>query len=332
MKIGFILSYPRIVRTDGVVSQAYTWKRGLEDRGHEVTLINMWEINNWEKYDVILLFGFNEYMKDIITWLYPINKRIVVAPILDPHYSLTALKCYTRWGSEKLRLSNPNYALRSCRNKIGLFLVRSEYEKHFLSEGFGISPEKCKVVPLSFGISPHINEHQRESFCLHISLLCDSRKNVRKLIEASVKYDFPLVLCGVLRNQEEKDLLESWMRNKPNVKYMGFVTNEEMIDLYSRAQVFALPSTYEGVGIVALDAAAMGCNIVITKVGGPKEYYHGLATEVNPCNTNEIGQAIKDYLSGTKNNQPQLQEMIREKYSLSVISCMLEKVLSEYAN
>lgn len=332
MKIGFILSYPRIVGSDGVVSQAYTWKRGLEELGNEVVLVNMWEINKWEDYDVILLFGFNEYMKDVIKWLYPINKHIVVAPILDPNYSLTSLKCYTHWGCERLRLGNPYYALRSCKGKIGLFLVRSEYEKYFISKGFGISPNKCKVVPLSYGIVPQGSNAKREPFCLHISLLCDARKNVKRLIEASEKYQFPLVLCGMLRNEAERSFLNSWIENKPNVKYWGYVSNETMLDLYSRAQVFALPSTYEGVGIVALDAAAMGCNVVITKLGGPKEYYHGMATEVDPYNVDEIGQAVKTYLTGEKDSQPQLQEMVKERYSLSVISKLLENTLKEYAN
>ena len=330
MKIGFILSYPRIVYTDGVVSQAYTWKRGLENRGNEVVLINMWEKNDWKDYDLILLFGFNEYMKDVIKWLYPINKHIVLAPILDPNYSLVSLKCYTHWGNEKLRLGNPYYALRSCKDKIGLFLVRSEFEKHYLSKGFGIPIEKCKVVPLSYGIEPVRNCKIREDFCLHISLLCDERKNVKRLIEASHKFQFKLVLCGILRNDNEKQILESWIQDKPNVKYMGYVSTETMLDLYSRAKVFALPSIYEGVGIVALDAAVMGCNIVITKLGGPKEYYHGKATEVDPYSIDEIGSAIKTYLNEGKNNQPELQEMINERYSLSSISKVLEDVLNNY--
>lgn len=335
MKIGFILSYPRIVRSDGVASQAYTWKRGLEDRGNEVTLINMWEINEWERFDVILLFGFNEYMKDIIKWLYPINKHIVVAPILDPNYSLTALKCYTHWGSERLRLGNPYFALRSCKENIGLFLVRSEYEKKFITKGFGISPDKCKVVPLSYGITPLYNNITnnitREPFCLHISLLCDARKNVKRLIDASAKYQFRLVLGGLLRNEEEKQLLNSWIKNKSNVKYVGYVSPETMLDLYSKAKVFALPSIYEGVGIVALDAAVMGCNVVVTKLGGPKEYYQGMATEVDPYNIDAIGRGVKAYLTGEKNNQPILQKTIREKYSLPVISQLLEDILKEYA-
>ena len=154
MEIAFILSYPRIVPTDGVVSQANTWKKGLEKLGHAVTLINMWEENNWKQFDIILFFGFNEYMQDIIKWLYPINPHIVVAPILDPNYSLIALKCYSRWGCNKLRLNNSYHALRSCKEKVKLFLVRSRYEKLYLSQGFGISASKCRIIPLSYNVNP----------------------------------------------------------------------------------------------------------------------------------------------------------------------------------
>ena len=328
MNIAFIFSYPHIVASDGVYSQAMTWKKGLEDLNHVVTLVNMWNNYDWKSFDVILFFGFNEYMRDIIKWIYPINPNIAVAPILDPNYSLLALQCYARWGCSKLRLTNPYHSLRSIKDKIKVFLVRSNFEKRFLSKGFGISGEKCKIVPLSYSI-PVIGEinHNREPFCLHISLLCDARKNVKRLIDASVKYQFRLVLCGLLRSKEEEQTLADWMRGKPNVSYLGYVTKERMIELYSKAKIFALPSTYEGVGIVALDAATMGCDIVITKLGGPKEYYSGKALEVNPYDTDEIGTAVKSFIDG-KSFQPQLSKMIKETKSPKVLSCLLEETLS----
>ena len=85
MNIAFIFSYPHIVPSDGVYSQAMTWKKGLEDLNHVVTLVNMWNNYDWKSFDVILFFGFNEYMRDIIKWIYPINPNIAVAPILDPN-------------------------------------------------------------------------------------------------------------------------------------------------------------------------------------------------------------------------------------------------------
>ncbi|MEI3341139.1 MAG: hypothetical protein V8R52_02250 [Coprobacter fastidiosus] len=63
MEIAFILSYPRIVPTDGVVSQANTWKKGLEKLGHAVTLINMWEENNWKQFDIILFLDLMSICK-----------------------------------------------------------------------------------------------------------------------------------------------------------------------------------------------------------------------------------------------------------------------------
>lgn len=78
-----------------------------------------------------------------------------------------------------------------------------------------------------------------------------------------------------------------------------------------QSKSFALPSTNEGVGIVALEAAAMGCDIVITKLGGPKEYYSNMATVINPYNVDEIGKAICKALD-TKSFQPNLAEYINK--------------------
>lgn len=106
-------------------------EKGLEDLNHVVTLVNMWNNYDWKSFDVILFFGFNEYMRDIIKWIYPINPNIAVAPILDPNYSLLALQCYARWGCSKLRLTNPYHSLRSIKDKIKVFLVRSNFENVF---------------------------------------------------------------------------------------------------------------------------------------------------------------------------------------------------------
>ena len=327
MDVAFILTAPRIVPSDGVASQAMTWKTELEDLGYHVKLINMWEKNDWKSFSAIILFGFNDYLKDFIKWVSPINPHIIVAPIFDPNHSLFLLRAYSLWGCDKLHLSNSYHDLRTIKDKIKLFLVRSEFEKYFVSKVFGISSRKCIIVPLSHSPNlPNLIDSRRDDFCLHISLLCDSRKNVKRLIDASQQYNFRLVLCGLLRNDDEAKLLESWLEGKDNVEYKGFGSKEEMYALYSRARVFALPSTYEGVGIVALDAAAMGCDIVITKLGGPKEYYKGQAIEVDPYDMDCIGKAVKSFMDG-KTYQPALSQFIRTTYSASSISTLLEEAI-----
>lgn len=328
MKIAFILSGPILVPTNGVISQALTWKEGLTKLGHEVSLIEMWSKNDWEEFDIIHFFGFSVYMKDLINGLKLTNPNIVVSPILDPYYSKLRLKIYANFGSTKFNLSNQYHALNQAKRNIKLFLARSEFERDYLVEGFHLNSEQCRIVPLSFGNINTDPEHTKEDFCFHLSLLADKRKNVKRLIEAAQKYNFKLVLAGKLRNNGEYEQLKEWMNNHPLVEYRGLVSHEEKLSLFARAKVFALPSIYEGVGIVALEAAAMGCDIVITKLGGPKEYYNGLASPVAPYNVDEIGKSIKDFIDN-RTNQPDLKQHIIATYSPLAIAERLAKVYEE---
>lgn len=327
MRIAFMLANIPFASPNGVTSQALTWKKGLEQRGHQISLINPWEKNDWKAFDAIILFGFSEQACGFINIVWKVNRHIIVAPILDPSYSISALKIYTRWGSRKLRLTNPFYSMRSVKEKIGLFLVRSEFEQAYMSQGFDIPIDRCAIVRLSHEITAPQSFPEREPFCLHISLLCDERKNVRRLIEAAKKHKFKLVLAGMLRNDKEKGKLLSWIGDSSNIEYVGFVSEEKKMDLYARAKVFALPSTNEGVGIVALEAAAMGCNVVMTKLGGPKEYYSDMAEIINPYDIDEIGTAVMRFMNGEISYQPRLAEYVEREYSARAIAQKLESVI-----
>lgn len=326
MKIAFILSNPVFAQTNGIVSQALTWKKGLEQKGHVVFLINMWDKNDWQSFDILHFFGFSRYMSDFIKVVSTVNENIVLSPILDPSYSIKTFGRMCRWGNEKLRLTNPYHSLYIVKDKINRILVRSEFEQSYFVKGIGLSQEKCSIVPLSFEFNQNELNLTKENFCLHISLLCDERKNVKRLIEAAKKYKFKLLLGGKLRNDSEKKLLDSWISDSKNIQYKGFLSDEEKIKLYSTAKVFALPSVNEGVGIVALEAASYGCEIVITEKGGPKEYYNGMATSVNPYNVDAIGQAVVNFMSNRKIFQPRLANYINKTYSLEHVTECLETI------
>lgn len=147
MKIGFILSYAAFSSTNGIRSQAISWKNGLEKLNHEVALINMWEDNQWCQYDAIVIFGFSVYSCDFINILSTVHKNILVAPILDPNYSILALKIYSRWGNRKLRLTNPYYSLRQVKDKVRAFLIRSNFEKAYLIGGFAYQKKNAILCP-----------------------------------------------------------------------------------------------------------------------------------------------------------------------------------------
>jgi glycosyltransferase involved in cell wall biosynthesis len=290
--------------------------------GHQVVLIDMWQKNEWHSFDVLHFYGFSLYMRDFIIGISKINPNIIVSPILDPNFSINRLKLYVNWGSKKLNLTNRYHGLFSIKNKIKIILIRSEFEKKYMVDGFGFRNEICRVVPISFNLPKKTKNFKKEPFCLHVSLLADERKNVKRLIQAAIKYNFKLIFAGKLRNEQELKLLNSWIKNHENIEYRGFLSNEELTDLYAKAKVFALPSINEGVGIVALEAAYMGCDIVMTNLGGPKEYYNGLAKIINPYCIDEIGSAVVDLLNG-ETFQPQLSDHIKNQFLLHKISLRL---------
>lgn len=314
--------------TDGIKIQAQTWGEELIRRGHSVDFINMWDNVDWKSYDIIHLFDYSEWMEDFIFWMKDVNPNIVISPIIDSKYNKTLFKLVSLWGSQRLRLRSRYFSLRQCRDFIKMFFVRSEYERDFITQSYGIDKKLTQIVPLSFRMGSDDNDFTKEKFCLHVSLLADKRKNVERLIAASKKYGFNLKLAGKLRNELEHQWLNSLIADSSQIEYLGFVTDAQLKELYRKAKVFALPSIYEGVGMVALEAAVMGDDIVITNQGGPKEYYADLAEVVNPYSIDEIGNAITSLLNG-KTHQPQLKQYIVKNFGLQVTCDLLEKAYKE---
>lgn len=316
MKIAFIMSSPIISSSNGVLSQAMTWKEGLESLGNTVHLVSPFEPQNWKEFDIIHFFVFSEYMADFVESLYKVNQNIVLSPILDTTYSVKQIALLSKWGHRKLRLTNKYRRLRDVKSHIKLVLVRSNFEKKYFTDAFDMPEGTVQIVPLSFGTyKAHEVNRKKENHCFHLSFLADDRKNVKRLILAAEKYNFKLRLAGRLRNEKEKEKINTWLKASNNVEYLGFLSKEDLINEYSKAKVFALPSINEGVGLVALEAASYGCDIVVTNVGGPQEYYGEYAKKVNPLSVNEIGNGIRFFLDGNT-YQPQLKEYIVTNYNL----------------
>lgn len=332
MKIAYILpSYCLIDgKNGGVRIQAMQWADSLRAGGHTVVEISEWESYDWNTFDIIQYFYFGFcYLP-----LYQAIKskapkaRFICAPILDPHEPVFIYRLLSYVAVPKIKLWTEFSILRHCKDIFNLFLARTEFEKKYLVKAFGISQEKVKIIPLNSRFHSQSNiQFPKENFCLHVSRLCDPTKNVKTLVKAAVKYDFNLVLAGSssdMFNEELKQIVGS--RN--NVQILGKISDEELVNLYKKAKVFALPSSREGVGLVALEAAIYGCDIVITNIGGPKEYFLPNAIAVNPKSVDEIGTAVMRFLNG-ETFQPTLKEVIAKKYSESRVADMLESAYRE---
>ena len=334
MKIAYII-YPEVIyanKSNGVRSQVVTWGNILRAYGHEVDFVNNWKDYNWKEYDAIHFVGQGVWIPRVLNQIRRLNDKCIFSPIYDPHPIWESKKQFLL--KKVANLTNGKFhcmlwdETQAFKN-FNRYSVRSKHEAEAIVRLFDVPREKIDLVPLGYSENIPINStetYTKENFVLHISLLSQPRKNVIRLVKAANKYGFRLVLAGNKGTDEEFAPIRKEIGNNKNIQVLGFISEEEKINLYKRAKVFALPSIQEGVGIVALDAAVYGADIVITNIGGPQEYYCGMAEVVNPYDVDAIGKACVRLLEG-ETHQPKLRNLVLQEYSPKAIC---DKLISSY--
>lgn len=324
MKIAYLMPVGTSItgKADGVRMQALIWRDALVKRGHQVDLIEAWGEYDWASYDTLHFFGQG-------TWLFMIeelsrkNPKIVVSPIIDTNMPLWKYKLASFWGNHRLRIESQNYVMRRMSKFSSRFLARSNYEKEYIKSCTYLDDANIDIVPLSYRLDSNGAKREKEKFCFHISQFTSGRKNVMRLMQAAVKYKFKLVVAGSRGSKEAFAPFKEMADKHDNITILGYLTDEELEDYYNRAKVFALPSLFEGVGLVALEAAMHHCDIVLTNLGGPKEYYGGFAHLVNPYSVDEIGKAVVEALDAEENVQ--LYDFVKTNSSLDHCVELLEE-------
>ena len=158
------------------------------------------------------------------------------------------------------------------------------------------------------------------------TILCVSRlkptKGQRYLLEAMpfVLHNSPdtrLLLVGDGTDRKQLERQAHLLNIENNVFFLGERTDID--SLLSISQLFVLPTLNEGLGIVLLEAQAMGVPVVASKVGGipevVKDYETGIL--VPPANSKELAFSILNILT-----KPEL----RGKLSKSAVKWVTEPI------
>lgn len=331
MRIAIIMPRVTISQNGGVELQCRMWRDGLEKAGHHADLIGPWEQYDFSSYDFILFVGLGYPLRDFLDLLGSYKAKFVIAPVIDYHKSIWKFVLRIRFLGTRRLIRKPLHDLYLYRDRFEKFFIRSEYEKSYLKKALGLNDSKFEYVPISLRMEiPSLDpDYRKEDFCFHVSRLDAFEKNVNRLVGAAVKYGFKLVLAGKVHG-DNINWLHNLIDGHDNITYVGVLDDATLNDYYKRAKVFALPSIIEGVGMVALEAAANGCNIVLTEIGGPKEYFDGKALLVNPYDIDDIGKAVVRAMYSPC-GQPELSEYVRSRYDadkcISKLARSLESLL-----
>ncbi len=92
------------------------------------------------------------------------------------------------------------------------------------------------------------------------------------------------------------------------VRFLGRVSDLELVTLYSMTDIFAFPSFFEGFGIPPLEAMACGAPVITSNISSLPEVAGDAALLVDPSNIEELASAIQRLL-----DDAQLREDLRQK-------------------
>ncbi len=80
------------------------------------------------------------------------------------------------------------------------------------------------------------------------------------------------------------------------IRFCGFVSDADLLQLYNACDVFIFPSLYEGFGLPALEAMACGRAVVCSNATALPEVVDGAALLFDPYTVDEIVRALVDVL------------------------------------
>lgn len=163
-------------------------------------------------------------------------------------------------------------------------------------------------------------------------ILCAARfegiKNQLTLIRALRNTKYRLVLIGNAAPGQKEYYKLCQKEAAGNISFIPHLPQHELIAYYTKAKVHVLPSFFEVCGLSSLEAAAMGCNIVITNNGYARHYFGGDAFYCEPGSTDSILKAVEN--AAREPVPPSLQAKVRERYTWKQTAQNLHVIYTKY--
>lgn len=187
-------------------------------------------------------------------------------------------------------------------------LTDSEFSKRELVRYCGVAADKIQVIPLG---SEHVlrnvpddsviekHDLHRRPFILAVSNQNPS-KNFAALARALQRLDtssFDVVIVGGVNPKVFQTSVEL---PSEDIKYIGYVDDEELLALYKRAACFIYPSLYEGFGLPPLEAMTCGCPVIVSDAASLPEVCGDAALYCDPYSPQDIAEKIQRVMGDDK--------------------------------
>lgn len=207
-------------------------------------------------------------------------------------------------------------------------IVPSNFVKEELNTFFKISKDKILVVyegieEKFFAIKKKLDNKYGKYFLYAGSVY--PHKNLDRAIEAFDYFkneNYHFLITGL--NNKFKDRLQNKITNK-KIKVLGFVNDDELINLMKNAEAFIFPSIMEGFGLPGLEAMASKTILVCSDIFVFKEIYKDNAIYFNPFDFSEITKAFDEVvLLDTNKRKNKIEKAYKYAQKFSLLNCAKE--------
>ncbi|MGG3280311.1 glycosyltransferase family 4 protein [Paenibacillus solani] len=233
------------------------------------------------------------------------------------------------------------------------FIVLSEYFRDILTNTYGIEDSKIHIIPgavdhnrfhphphreqlkLQLGLSPG----QPVLFCIRRLV---RRMGIDRLIHAMadvilIHPDVQLFIGGDGPMRAEYDELIQELGLSANVKLLGRISNEELVQYYQAADISVVPTlTLEGFGLITVESLACGTPVLGTPYGGTKEILRGISDDLmfEDGSSEAIGKKIIDVLNNDSflPSREACREHVLNRYTWSRVAESVTEVFAEEVN
>ncbi len=211
----------------------------------------------------------------------------------------------------------------ACRRCEAVITISSFSKEEILRYSFA---KEKKIHAIPEGVNEHFavnlqgNEKEKKVKLARLGvqqpyLLCVAHtyphKNVDQLVEAfslfADTFPYQLVLVGKARRGEDK-VIESLKKieNPDKVVRFSRLSETELILLYQCADIFILPSAYEGFGLPVLEAMMAGVPVITSRMASLPELGGDYVLYVDTPTHSNLFQALSDLISLPKKEIQQL--------------------------
>ncbi|ODA44546.1 Glycosyltransferase [Thermodesulfovibrio sp. N1] len=189
---------------------------------------------------------------------------------------------------------------------------------------------KLKGKVIANGISEHLlfKETRIGDYIAFIGRIDIYNKGLDLLLKACEKLDIQLKLAGKGKDFKKLIYLIEKFNLSDRVSYLGFLSENDKTLFIANSRFLIMPSRFEGQGIVALEAAAMGKPLIVSDI--PELSYvteNGFGISFRSGDTNSLRKAI-EYLW---NNEKLILQM-GEKGRQFAKQFTWDRIAEEYEN